>query len=74
MGRIANPPYVPQVIEMIRLYHIYDRLQILDISDPLRPRPVGFYITTGTPAGVAVAGGYIYVADGDGGLVILQRQ
>ncbi len=45
---------------------------MVDVSDPAQPREVGFYDTPGYAEGVAVSGSYIYVADRDGGLVILR--
>jgi len=43
-----------------------------DVSDPEAPFEAGFYDTPGYAHGVAAAGGYAYVADGDGGLLILR--
>jgi hypothetical protein len=49
------------------------RLGVLDISKPTHPVEVGFYETPGENArGVAASDGYIYVANGDGGLIILR--
>ncbi len=45
----------------------YAGLEILDVSDPAAPVRVGGYETSGYAGGVAVAGRYVYVADGDGG-------
>ncbi len=45
---------------------------MIDVSNPASPREVGFYDTPGYAMGVAVSGPYVYVADGDGGLVILR--
>jgi Uncharacterized conserved protein len=47
-------------------------LHVLDVSDPRTPVWVGSYKTTGRANGVAVAGGLVYVNDGDGGLTILR--
>jgi len=44
-------------------------LRVIDISDPANPREVGFYTLDDT-MDVYVSGGYIYVADGNGGLRI----
>jgi len=51
-------------------------LSIFDVSDPSEPEEIGFVHTAGGAnppdgAGVAVAGNYAYVADGDNGLVIV---
>jgi len=54
-------------------------LQVFDISDPSNPSEVGIYDTPGQGFGVAVARGaspghtYVYVADTDGGLIILSH-
>jgi hypothetical protein len=47
-------------------------LQVLDVSDPTRPVWVAGCDTGGAAMGVAVAGNYAYVADGDWGLTILR--
>jgi len=44
----------------------------VDVSDPAHPTEVGAYDTPGWANGVAVSGTHAYVADGDGGLVILR--
>jgi hypothetical protein len=46
-------------------------LQVIDVSNPANPQRVGGYDTSGTAYGVAVSGNYVYVADGDWGLLIL---
>jgi hypothetical protein len=46
-------------------------LGIIDVSDPSAPFEAGFY-ELDNAAHVAVAGNYIYVAAGDGGLLILR--
>jgi hypothetical protein len=45
---------------------------VLDISVPMQPTEVGFYDTPGDACNLAVNGSHIYVADADGGLLILQ--
>jgi hypothetical protein len=47
-------------------------LQVMDVSNPASPIEVGFYNTAGFARGVYVSGSTIYVADSDGGLVILR--
>lgn len=47
-------------------------LRVVDVSDPAAPTEVGFYDTLRHAYDVHVAEGYVYVADGDGGLVILR--
>jgi hypothetical protein len=47
-------------------------LQVIDVSNPANPVDVGGYVTSGQANGVAVAGNYAYVADGEWGLAILQ--
>jgi len=41
------------------------------VSDPTNPTWAGGYDTSGIARGVAVSGGYAYVADGSGGLVVV---
>ncbi|MEZ4768581.1 MAG: hypothetical protein R2844_09160 [Caldilineales bacterium] len=48
------------------LYLAGNDLTILDISRPLQPVQVGHLPLSGRPRGLAVAGGYAYVATGDG--------
>ncbi len=49
-------------------------LEVVDVSDPSNPAGVGFCYTPGYVQSVAVApaGDYAYVADDDGGLIILR--
>jgi hypothetical protein len=49
-------------------------LRVVDVSEPLplNPPQIGWYDTPGDSLGVHVSGGLVYVADGDGGLVILR--
>jgi hypothetical protein len=42
-------------------------LRVVDVSNPAAPVESGFFETPRFAEGVAVAGGYAYVADGDGG-------
>jgi hypothetical protein len=44
---------------------------VVDVTDPTNPTEVGFYDTPGDTYGVSVSGGYVYVADQNGGLFIL---
>jgi hypothetical protein len=47
-------------------------LRVVNVSNPAIPSEVGFYDTPGDPMGVAVEGGYAYVADGyEGGLGLI---
>ena len=45
---------------------------MVDVSDPADPHEVGYYDTAGEARGVAVSGRLAYVADYNGGLVILR--
>ncbi|MBX7236721.1 MAG: hypothetical protein K1X65_20235 [Caldilineales bacterium] len=47
-------------------------LQVVDVSDPRQLRLLGGYDTPGYEHGVAAAGGWVFVADGDGGLRVLE--
>jgi hypothetical protein len=47
-------------------------LSIVDTSDPAAPRAVGSTITPGYALGVAAIGNTVYVADDQGGLLILR--
>ncbi|MBM3879684.1 MAG: hypothetical protein FJ387_08185 [Verrucomicrobia bacterium] len=52
------------------------RLEVIDVSNPATPVRVGGFGTSGSPLGVegvTVAGHLIYVADGTGGLLILEQ-
>jgi hypothetical protein len=44
---------------------------VIDITTPSNPREVGYYNKPGDACGVAVAGSYAYVADGNSGLRII---
>jgi hypothetical protein len=46
-------------------------LRVFNVKDPASPEQVGFYDTLGTPRAVTVVDDLVYVADEDGGLVIL---
>jgi hypothetical protein len=47
-------------------------LVVIDVSDPTNPEEVCRYDTYGIASDVFVSGEYAYVADGDGGLLILR--
>ncbi len=47
-------------------------MQIVDVSDPTRPKPGTRYDTPGSSYALEVAGELVYVADYDGGLQILR--
>jgi hypothetical protein len=49
-----------------------DVLKIFEVSDPANPVLVASYDTPGMPSDVFVANGYIYLADGGSGLLILE--
>lgn len=49
----------------------YDRVVVVDVADPSQPRLLENYITSGLAWGIEVVGEKVYVADLDGGLVIL---
>lgn len=46
-------------------------LHVLDVSDPSRPREVGVLRPSGEAWGLDVAGGYVYLAAGTGGLRVI---
>ena len=46
-------------------------LRVIDISNPARPREVGFIDTPGQARKIALSGIFAYVADGEGGLRIV---
>ena len=51
----------------------YSRFCVIDISDPENPVELGYYDTpAGFPSGVAISGGYIYVATEGNGLQIYE--
>ena len=47
-------------------------LTVLDLSDPDAPLEMGHVVTPGRAAGVAAGGGFAIVADGAGGIVIVE--
>jgi len=47
-------------------------IHVIDVSDPLRPRLIGEHATPGGARDLAVADGHLLVADGDGGLLVLE--
>lgn len=47
-------------------------LRVIDVSDPASPSEVGFYDTPDWAKDLYVHGSYAYVADEDGGLIILR--
>ena len=47
-------------------------LYVINVTDPAHPVQVGFYQMSGNAQGLAIADGLAYVADGDGGLMILR--
>jgi hypothetical protein len=49
-----------------------DGLQILNVANPAAPLSAAFFATPGDALGVAVAGDYVYLADGEGGLMTLR--
>ena len=46
-------------------------LRIIDVSDPISPKEVGFYDTGGFAYDVYISDNYAYVADGGGGLRVI---
>lgn len=50
---------------------ISSELQVLDVSDPVNPTPVGSYPTPGTASRIFVEGDYAYVGEGSSGLTII---
>ncbi len=77
-GKFFKPTFgVPDSIATLmvkerRLYAVTGtHLKIFSLSDPALPQLLAEYRTPNTAQGVAVAGGYAYVADGDGGLALI---
>ena len=59
----------------IRLVNVADGdsgLQIIDVTNPANPSWRGAYDTMGFAYGVSVVGSLAYMADGEGGLLILR--
>jgi hypothetical protein len=48
-------------------------LRIVDVSNPANPREVGSYETPGSAQDIYIAGGYVYVAAGDGLFIFKMR-
>ncbi len=80
VGSYRLPEEIYSLAAGVRLYLLESdgTLRVVDVSSPATPLQVGLYKlpdpeTSGDPTGgVAVAGGYVYVADGAGGLYILR--
>ncbi len=49
-------------------------VQALDLADPARPRAVGALALAGTPMDLAAAGGWLWVAAGGGGTLIVDAR
>jgi hypothetical protein len=49
----------------------WDGIHVVDLSDPLAPRDLGIISTPGRPSALAARGGLLYVADREGGLLVL---
>jgi hypothetical protein len=47
-------------------------VRVLDVSDPTKPREIGYYDTTGSANDVTVLAHDVHVADGPGGLAIVR--
>ena len=54
------------------MYNSLSTLKIIDIRNPSFPDEVDRYATADNIGKVVVYGDYVYVADGDGGLYILE--
>lgn len=86
LGCYATPAYAEDVAVAGSYAYVADRhahdyianrwaassLRILDVSQPEQPVEVTSHHTPGYASDVAVAGSRIYLASGDGGLIILQ--
>ena len=82
VGSYQLPEAIYRLAIGVRVYLLESNgtLRVVDVSDPAAPLQVGLYrlpdpgVTSGgePPGGVTVAGGYVYVADGAGGLYILR--
>jgi hypothetical protein len=49
-------------------------LQVVDINDPTNPVESGFLDTPGTATDLSWSGDRLFVADGEGGLYILEYE
>jgi len=52
---------------------IFEALHVIDVLSPTNPREVWSYVTPGIPEDVAVVGDLVYVADSNGGLLVLSQ-
>ena len=81
----ANPTLVTKTglpMQRVRDLHVEgdfvylldeERVWVLNVSDPMRPKLVGVFKTAGEPEEVDSSGNLVYVADGSGGLLVLQN-
>ena len=73
VGQIGGRTYAVAVQDNYAYIGVGPRLFILDVSDKARPVVIGRTgVLPGVVIDVAVSGSYAYVADGEGGLVILR--
>ena len=49
----------------------YGGVRVVDVTNPKTPREVGYYDTTGDDNRTAIAGNYLYVADGKKGMRVI---
>jgi hypothetical protein len=80
---LADPRYTPRLARIrvagkyayavyINSYMLAQKLQIIDLSDPAAPWPVGEFPLSGYSPGIAVSGDHAYIANAlDGGLQIV---
>ena len=66
------PPGTTLAGDTLYMADAFSGLRMLDVSDPAAPAKVGYYDTPGFAFGVALDGGYAYVADAAGGSLILR--
>jgi len=74
IGSVDTPGYAFEVVVTGNRAYIADNdsgLQVIDISDPTRPRIIGSVDTPGYAYGVAITGNRAYVADGWSGLQVI---
>ncbi|MBM3879693.1 MAG: hypothetical protein FJ387_08230 [Verrucomicrobia bacterium] len=69
----GNYAYLAETQQWTGSNYIGGGLLVIDVTNPANPVRVGGYETSGSAQGMAVSGNLIYLASGEGGLLILEQ-